>query len=515
MTEPGIIIEKLLSYAENFLSLNALDKIFYRNLLLKELKLSEPYFGEIDLDYIKELTVPDQIVDELCDYAEQAGIIKAHQREHYSAYIMGIITPRPSEVNTVFRQLKEDMNIDAACKYLYDLSIKNNYIQKTAIERNIKWDYKDGDNVLEITINLSKPEKDNREIAKLLKSAKKTNYPPCVLCKENEGFEGTLTHAPRVNLRTVSLKLGGEDWFVQYSPYLYYNEHCIAISKVHTPMKVDGSTLIKLLDFVDYFPNYFIGSNAALPIVGGSILNHEHFQGGRHLMPMHRAGICKHFTHPSYPLVETGIIDWYNSAIRLTSVSRRELAELGALIIDTWRDYSDADLGIISQTDGAPHNTVTPIVRLIDGKYCLEIIFRNNRTDQSHPGGIFHAHSQYHNIKKEGIGIIEAMGLLILPGRLKTQLGEMAKVLCAQDGYSIEDTEKADNLLFVHRHALKELWEKHGKIKDIAAADKVLRDYINQTCVKILGCTAVFKKDDAGNAGFSKFLSSVGLIKGE
>ena len=512
MLDGKIIIEKLIYYAKTFLFLNNLDEIYTRNILLKELKLNEPYNGELDLAFIKELAVPDSLIDELSDYALENNIIQEFEKTNYSAYIMGILSPKPSEVNTVFKDLKEKMNIETACSYLYNLSIKNNYIQKTAISKNLKWEAIDGKNTLEVTINLSKPEKDNKEIAKLLTAPQKSNYPKCLLCKENEGFQGTLTHPSRVNLRTISLKLGGEDWFVQYSPYLYYDEHCIAISKNHTPMKITGNSLVKLFDFVDYFPNYFIGSNASLPIVGGSILNHEHFQGGKHLMPMHKASNLKTFNSMEFPQVEISIINWYNSALRLVSVSRNDIISLGTKIIEKWSDYDDTSCDIFSHTDGVPHNAVTPIVRKLDDeKYCLEIILRNNRTNEIYPDGIFHSHLEYHNIKKEGIGIIEVMGLFILPGRLKNQMSQIADILCGAVEYNEEQLNSADNPLYIHRDMIKQLVDANGSVKDSNAAINIVRDYINNTCIKVLECTSVFKKDEKGQAAFNKFISSIQL----
>jgi UDPglucose--hexose-1-phosphate uridylyltransferase len=512
MLDGKIIIEKLICYARTFLYLSAMDEIYTRNILLKEFNLKEPYEDDLDLAFIKELTVPDSLLEELCDYAIQKNIIDEYEKANYSSYIMGILSPKPSEVNTVFKDLKEKMNIDTACNYLYNLSIKNNYIQKTAIDKNLKWEAIDGDNNLEITINLSKPEKDNKEIAKLLTASKNSNYPKCLLCKENEGYEGTLKHPARVNLRSISLKLGEEDWFVQYSPYLYYDEHCIAISKNHIPMKVNGNTLIKLFDFIDYFPNYFIGSNASLPIVGGSILNHEHFQGGKHTMPMHKAANLKSFNSIEFPQVEISIINWYNSALRLVSVNRQDIIDLGTKIIDEWSNYNDENCDIISQSENTMHNAVTPIARLTDkGKYCLELILRNNRTNEQYPDGIFHSHKEYHNIKKEGIGIIEVMGLFILPGRLKKQMNDIANILASTINYDITKLNNPDNSLYIHRNMVMELINKYGTIKDPKKALEIVRQYINETCIKVLECTAVFKNDEKGQASFCKFISSLQL----
>lgn len=513
MIDARITIEKLIAYAKEFLHLNAFDEIYARNILLRELKLSAPYSGEeLDLKFIKDLTVPDVLLGELCAYAEDAGIISEGEAERYSAYIMGILTPLPSEVNRVFKLLRESIGAQEACDYLYQLSIKNNYIQKTAIDRNIKWDAEFDKNSLEITINLSKPEKNNKDIAKAL-AAQKTateKYPLCPLCKENEGFAGTETHPARGNIRTVSLKLDGEDWFVQYSPYSYYDEHCIAINKQHVPMVVNGATIRKLLDFVDYFPNYFIGSNASLPIVGGSILTHEHFQGGRHLMPMQKAKNYKLYRSKNFPTVEVSIVDWYNSVVRLVSENREEISALATQIVEMWSTYSDEENQIVARTGDVPHNAVTPIVRMLDkNKYCIELILRNNCTSEEYPEGIFHAHPEYHNIKKEGIGIIEVMGLFILPGRLKTQLAGIADLLMNKDKTAVDALLASDHPLHVHASACAALKKKYGTVKDRERAEQIVQNYVNDTCASILDNTAVFKANKEGRAAFAKFLSSL------
>lgn len=511
-TDGKLLVEKLVTYAEEFLHLNPLDKIYTRNLLLREFKLTEPYEGDADLSYIKSLAVPDELVTETENYARENSLCEEGHENLYSTYIMGIISPLPSKVNEEFMKIREERGIDAACAYFYNLSIKNNYIQKTAIDRNLKWEYVDGDNILEITINLSKPEKDNKEIAKLLKIPKtdKPKYPKCLLCKENEGFEGSLTHPARENIRTVSLTLAGEPWFVQYSPYAYYDEHCIAISKNHTPMCVNAKTVEKLADFVDVFPNYMIGSNASLPIIGGSILNHEHFQGGVHLMPMHKSCIRKKFVSKDYPSVETGILDWYNSVIRLTGKNRKDVISLAGKIVEAWKNYSDPENDILAETDGVPHNSSSPVVRMIGDKYSVDLILRNNRTSEEYPDGIFHAHPEYHNIKKEGIGLIEAMGLFILPGRLKKQLSMIADILCGKEKYDIAALSDPENYLYVHRNMIEELV---GSVKTNSydEALKAVTDRVNVTCKNILGNTAVFKNDEKGAAGFEKFLKSINI----
>lgn len=513
MIDGKILVEKLLVYAESFLSLNKRDEIYFRNLLLREFKLSEPAENVGDLSFVKEYDVPDELVREIAEYAIDNKIVEDGDEGRYCTYIMGLLSPLPSKVNETFVKIKETDGIEKACEYFYNLSVKNDYVQKTAIGRNLKWEYVDGDRTLEITVNLSKPEKNNKDIAKLLTAPKKAKYPACLLCKENEGFEGTATHPARENIRTISLTLGGEPWFVQYSPYAYYNEHMIAISENHTPMHIENDTVDKVLDFVDYFPNYMIGSNAALPIIGGSILNHEHFQGGGHLMPMHKAPLLKtSYVCKTHKNVKVGVVDWYNSVIRLISSDRKEIGDLTKDIINAWKDYSCAACGIYAETDGVKHNSLSPVCRKDGDNYIMDIILRNNITSEEFPDGVFHAHPEYHNIKKEGIGLIEAMGLFILPGRLKKQLAEIAEILCGKVKYDEAALGDKDNYLYVHRDMIKSLVNE-GLSDTFVKAEKRVIGRVNEVCKNILYNTAVFKKDEVGVKGFDEFLASVNIVK--
>ena len=512
MIDGKILVEKLLKYAVEFLHLEKRDVIYTRNLLLREFKLEEPIEDAGDLSYIESLDVPDTIVEELEQFAVETGLTEEVTKNLYSTYIMGILSPLPSKVNQTFLKIKETDGIEKACEYFYSLSVKNNYVQKTAIGRNLKWTYPDGDKYLEITVNLSKPEKDNKEIAKLLikNPAQKAKYPACLLCKENEGFAGTLTHPARENIRTISLNMGGEDWFVQYSPYAYYNEHMIAISNKHAPMHIAADTVEKLLDFVDFFPNYMIGSNAALPIIGGSILNHEHFQGGGYLMPMHNAPVKTYYKSEKYPTVKVGVVDWYNSVIRLESADRDAIKGFATDIIKAWEDYSDDTCGIFAYSGEVRHNSLAPVCRIKDGKYIFDMILRNNRTSEEFPDGIFHAHPEYHNIKKEGIGLIEAMGLFILPGRLKKQLNMIAEILCGKEKFDYTALSDKENYLNVHKDMIKSL-VKEGLSRDMESATERVTDYVNKVCKNILYNTAVFKPDQNGADGFIRFLATCGV----
>ena len=506
MIDGRLLIEKLIKYALCHLHMEKRDETYFRNLLLREFKLSSPFEEEADLSFIESLTVPDLLTKEIEEYARENNLCAEFEENLYSTYIFGLLSPLPSVVNKEFNRIKDEDGEEKACAYLYNLSIKNNYVQKTAIGRNLWWKYVDGDKYLEITVNLSKPEKDNKEIAKLLtlpKTDKK--YPKCLLCKENEGFAGTLSHPARENIRTVSLTMGGEPWFIQYSPYAYYNEHLIAISENHTPMHIGDDTIEKVLDFVDYLPNYMIGSNAALPIIGGSILNHEHFQGGEHLMPMHNAKIKKQLKADGFDGVEVGIVDWYNSVLRLKSESREDISKLAKKVVKAWENFTDEDCGIFAETNGVRHNSLSPVARKQGKFYIIDMIFRNNITSEKYPDGVFHAHPEYHNIKKEGIGLIEAMGLFILPGRLKKQLYSIAEILCKKAPFN-----KKDETLSVHNNMIEELI-KEGYSSSIEDAEKRVTDRVNNICKNILFNTAVFKDDEVGNKGFIKFLNGVDI----
>lgn len=499
----GKIIEELLTYGRFHLGLQKLDEIYLRNMLTYRLKAdyNNENLSESESDAIKSLRVPDILINKLILLAGQKHLADKGMELSFASEIMAYLSPSPQKTVDNFFVIKKERGIKEAAKYIYDLSIKNYYIQKSAIDKNIIWraDFKNEKNYLEITINLSKPEKDNKDILKQLKSPL-NDYPKCALCIENLGFSGSVVKPPRQNIRILPIKLDGEDWFMQYSPYLYYEEHCIAISEKHTPMKVDESTICKLLDFVDIFPHYFIGSNASIPIVGGSILSHEHFQGGGHKMPLHYAKERRQFDCNIEGL-KVFAANWYNSVVRLVSTSRDSILKGVVAVMNSWNSYNDSDCGIIAKTLNQ-HNAITPILRKENGSYIFDIILRNNRTDENYPDGIFHAHLQNHNIKKEGIGLIEAMGLFILPGRLKKQTAEIEKILCGERTF--------DNDLLVHKNMIEFLSEKYkGKKLVKQQAIKIVREFIDNTCKDILINTAVFKPDINGCNAFDKYINSI------
>lgn len=498
-------IENLLYYAQAHLLLDDYDVVYVRNLILDELKLNDYTEYQVDEDAIEALDRPDSVIDPIVNYAVESGIITEDKREYFAGKIMNIVCKRPAEIIDMFGDLHESSPAKAF-DMLHDYGIKSDYIKLTKISGNRHWEAKATKGKIEVTINTSRPEKNNKETAKLLE-VKSSSYPACTICKENIGF--AYGSQIRQTLRYVPVTLGSEEWFWQYSPYAYFNHHGIAVNYKHTPMKVDESTIIKLFDFVDFAPQYFIGCNAALPGVGGSILTHDHFQGGGKLMPMNKAGDYKKIKSAEYPYIDACIINWYNSAIRLSCSNREKLVELATKINEAWQNYTDESVGIIAKTN-VQHNAITPIVRkLNDGKYCMEIIFRNNSTSEQYPDGVFHAHPEYQNIKSESIGLIEAMGLFILPGRLERQLAEIEKYLTKEVKYSPAKLE-AD--MVIHQTMIERLLKEAGTAKlSNVEAQLNIKDEINRVCEGILDNTAVFKKDEAGEAAFIKFLGTVGF----
>lgn len=498
-------IENLLQYAQSHLLLDDLDVIYVRNKLMTQLKLEDYVQYETDVDAIDAMTCPDEVLEPIVNYAVENGIISDGEREEFGDRIMDIVSLKPSEIVDMFDSL-HSTSPAKAFDWLYDYSIKNDYVKQSKIAKNKHWEAKATKGKIEITINLSRPEKNNKDTAKLLKQ-KNSSYPPCMICRENEGYAGHGVY--RQTLRTIPLTLGNEEWFWQFSPYSYFNQHGIAVNAEHTPMKVDTSTVEKLLDFIDYNPNYFIGCNAALPIVGGSILTHDHFQAGLKQLPMHKAPNLKRYKSAEYPYIDTYVVDWYNSVIRLEGTSKKMMIEYAGKIIEAWKEYSDESVDIIAKTN-EQHNAVTPIARKSsDGKYVVELILRNNRTSEQYPDGIYHVHPEYQNIKSESIGLIEAMGLFILSGRLDRQLAEVEKYLTREIKYSraaLSDDMK------IHADMIEKLMKENQKCSAVEAALNV-KDEVNRVCECILDNTAVFKKDEAGVAAFGRFLATLGILE--
>ena len=496
-----LTIEKLLEYAKVHLRMDDLDMIYFRNILLNRLDVDSPFIGELDLEYIKELEVPDSIINEVKEYLLSKG---DENPDLLITEIMGLLSPLPSTVSFLTKEMelvKPGLGLD----YLHDLSIKNNYIQKTAIDKNIYFRKDYEDNFLEITINLSKPEKNNKDIAKLLVKTQDVKYPKCALCIENLGYKGRSDHPARGNIRIVPLKLNNENWFLQYSPYAYFDHHAIIINETHSNMSINNDTFLKLLEFVDKFPTFFVGSNADLPIVGGSILNHEHYQGGGHLLPVFYSTDRKVYLENEN--VKISVLNWYNTVIRIESKDLNEVVKYSRLIFNKWISYNDESVGILSHTGDTRHSTITPIARKIGDTYSMNLILRNNRCDEAHPDGIYHAHKEYHHIKQEGIGLIEAMGLFILPPRLKRQMGYIEEILKEDKDLSMY-YEKYEDLV-IHKDMINYLVKEYGRKLDEITISNAIKDYIAETCKNILINTAVFKNDELGNIALDKFMEGV------
>lgn len=450
------------------------------------------------------LPYPAEPLERLCDHAAEQGLLSPDTRDardQLDTELMNCLMPRPSEVIEKFYALyRRDKK--AATDYYYGLSKASNYIRVDRVERDRKWTAPTPYGDLVITINLSKPEKDPKAIA-AAKNAPQTGYPKCALCRENEGFSGSPNQAARANHRLISLTLCGEPWFLQYSPYVYYNEHCIVLSAEHRPMKVSRASFEHLLDFVTVLPHYFIGSNADLPIVGGSILSHDHFQGGSYEFPMAKAPLRESLSFPGFAEVEAGIVNWPMSVIRLHSEKKEALIELGDRILQAWRGYSDKSAGILAFTGDTPHNTVTPIARRREEAFELDLVLRNNRTTEEHPMGLFHPHGEYHHIKKENIGLIEVMGLAILPPRLLSEMKLMEEALSTP-----EQAEK----IFLRPEMEKHLaWYRELKAAGVTAetAEKAVQDSIGEIFGKILGNAGVYKDTEEGRKAFRRFCESV------
>lgn len=485
-------IKEFVCYAKTHWGLEEEDAIYYSNILLHEFSLDAPYEGEIDTEAISSYTVPDPLIAALSKDLAERGKDEA-ESERAADFILGLLSPIPSATNERFLEIERKEGGEAALSYLYQLSIDNHYFQKTKVDRNLVWEasFKDGPS-LTISINLSKPEKNNKDIAKLL-TVKSSDYPKCALCEENLGFYGDMKHAARTNIRFVPLNLAGERWFLQYSPYGYFSKHLIAFDKRHTPMVISRKTFERLFDFVDRFPFFFIGSNSDLPIVGGSILNHEHFQGGKPTLPLLKAA-KKEIVYRSDKGSEVSLLDFYVSALSLEGKDRIDLINIAARILETWRPYTDVSCNIISGVGEDRHNAVTSFAEKKGDMYRLILVLRNNRTDETYPDGIFHAHPEYHPIKKEGIGLIEAAGLFILPARLLRQEKEVDDVVTKNLN------KEAALALYPDIAPFFPMIETMKKEKIDS------REYINRVCQGILRNVAVYKDDRAGQEGFHRFI---------
>lgn len=513
-------IERLTAFALRERLLEESDSDFGRNRLLEQFGFDEPY---ADSDALaEELPAgPQEMLDTLIDYAAQTGMIPENtdtQRDLLDAKLMGLLLARPSEVVREFRENEAQGGISSATDRFYKWCIDSNYIRMDRISKNVFWLHESEFGPIEITINLSKPEKTPEEIAQA-RLLPPPVYPKCQLCRENVGYAGRINHPARQNLRVIPLELNDEPWLFQYSPYVYYNEHCIVLHREHVPMKLTKDTLRRLLQFTDRFPHYFLGSNADLPIVGGSILTHDHFQGGKHTFAIERAVTEAVFANGKYPSVRLEIVRWPMSVIRLSGSDQAEMLEAADEIYETWKTYSDEGANVLAWTDKdgerVRHNTVTPIVRRRGGAYELDLVLRNNRTDAEHPEGIFHPHREMHHIKRENIGLIEVMGLAILPGRLKDELEQIARILGGDSELLATVESDASHPLAQHLPWTRELIAEHGSSLDAEAAQELLRREVGAKFTEILGHAGVYKTDAAGREAFFRFVGSLGWSRSD
>ncbi len=473
------------------------DQIFITNQILETLKISD--YNEPSLAETAEL---EEILKALCDYAVEQNLIPDSivYRDLFDTKLMGLMLPRPSEVRTRFFELYKT-SPKAATDYYYKLSCDSDYIRKYRIKKDVKWVTSTPYGDLDITINLSKPEKDPKAIA-AAKQMAQSGYPKCLLCKENEGYAGRLNHPARQNHRIIPVTINDSPWFFQYSPYVYYNEHCIVFNSEHTPMAINTDTFRKLLDFVKQFPHYFVGSNADLPIVGGSILTHDHFQGGHYTFAMAKAPIKEVLSFKGFEDVKAGIVNWPMSVIRLSSTDSERIIALADKILANWRNYSDPDAFIFSETNGEPHNTITPIARKNGENFELDLVLRNNITTKEHPLGVYHPHSELHHIKKENIGLIEVMGLAVLPSRLKQEIAILRDaILSGEDLYKNEATAS-------HADWVKEFTLKYDNINE-ENIDEIIKEEIGLVFLKVLEDAGVYKQSPQGLLAFLKFVESV------
>lgn len=490
-------ISRLINFALKKNLINNDDIIYSTNMILGVLSLNEFEVCEVD----ETLETPTPILENILDYACENNLIEntVTERDLFDTLIMNCVMPRPSEVINNFNNLY-NISPTKATEYYYDLSISSNYIRKDRIDKNIIWKAPTEYGDLDITINLSKPEKDPRDIAKA-KLLKSSSYPKCLLCKENEGFYGHINHPARQTHRIIPLDFDKQKYFLQYSPYTYYNEHCIILNSEHIPMKINKDTFSNLLIFTDILPHYFAGSNADLPIVGGSILSHDHYQGGHYTFAMEKAPIEKNYYVKDYEDVEIGRVKWPMSVVRLSSNDKDKLLDLADHILTSWRSYSDKSVNILSHTMDEPHNTITPIARKRNNKYELDLVLRNNRTSTEHPLGIFHPHSEVHHIKKENIGLIEVMGLAVLPARLKEELNVLKEYLINR-----KDNILDDEMVAKHSDWYKYLLEKYSNISQ-ENVDSILKEEVGFKFLEVLCHSGVFKRNEKGFAAFDKFIN--------
>lgn len=495
-------IAALVEYGLNCQLISLEDKIYTTNLILEALHLEDYEEPESGTEALQEIPL-EEILKGICDYAYENGLIEENgvvYRDLFDTKIMNCLVPKPSDVIRSFNE-KYARDPKEATDYYYKLSQDSDYIRRYRIEKDIKWVAETPYGAIDITINLSKPEKDPKAIAAAGR-AKQSGYPKCLLCVENEGYAGRLNHPARENHRIIPITICGKPWGFQYSPYVYYNEHCIVLNTEHVPMTIDRAVFEKFFDFLRQFPHYMICSNADLPIVGGSILSHEHFQGGRYEMPMAKAKILKEITIPGYEDVDAGVLNWPLSVIRIKSREQSRLVDLASHILDCWWEYTDEEAFIYAYTDDVRHNTITPIARRRGDDYELDLVLRNNITTEDRPLGVYHPRNEYHHIKKENIGAIEVMGLAILPSRLRDELALLAEYIVEQKDI------RANEALEKHADWVEEFLPRYSQISRDNIME-ILKKETGNVFVKVLEDAGVFKQTSEGRLYFERFLAAL------
>ncbi len=490
-------VKALLDYGQRKELFCKTDRIYCQNMILNVLGLDA--MEDVSFDGKADL---EDILKVMLEYSCEKGIIEDSitYRDLFDTKIMNCMLPRPSEVITKFKAYYKE-SPERATEYYYSISRASDYIRTYRVRNDMKWLAETPYGKMDITINLSKPEKDPKAIAAAAKM-KAASYPKCMLCKENEGYAGRVNHPARQNHRIIPITVDGGEWFLQYSPYVYYNEHCIVFNGEHTPMKIDRSAFRKLFDIVKYLPHYFVGSNADLPIVGGSILSHEHFQGGHYEFAMAKAPVEQEVNFTGYDDVKAGIVKWPMTVIRLSGKNTERIVDLSDKILTSWRAYTDEEAFIFAETDGTPHNTITPIARKRGENYEIDLVLRNNITTEQYPDGVYHPHPEHHHIKKENIGLIEVMGLAVLPARLKTEMEALGKAVVAGDDIA------NDEVLGKHAQWIEQLKVKYSDInKD--NVDEIIKKEIGIVYSEILEQCGVFSRDENGRAQLNKFIKSV------
>lgn len=490
-------IKALINYAVRNGLIEESDRVYCTNAIISMLGMDS-----YDADCEAAKGEINEILDKLCDAAAEKELIvdSITYRDLFDTAIMGVLTPRPSQVIGEFNRLYSE-SPEAATDYYYKLSGDTNYIRRDRIAKILKWQQTGEYGTIDITVNLSKPEKDPKAIA-AAKNAPQSGYPKCMLCRESEGYAGRVDFPARQNHRIIPITIDNSPWFMQYSPYVYYNEHCIVFNSKHTPMTIDKAAFAKLLEFTTHFPHYFVGSNADLPIVGGSILSHEHFQGGRYEFAMERAPIETKISFAGFEDIEAGIVKWPMSTIRLLSDKPERLVDLADKILTKWRGYSDEAAFIFAETEGTPHNTITPIARRRGEKYELDLVLRNNITTEEHPMGVYHPHSELHHIKKENIGLIEVMGLAVLPPRLKPELEALADAI-------VNDKDlRANELTASHADWAEEFVKEYDEI-NADNAMSIIETEVGKVFATVLEHAGVYKRTEEGKAAFLRFIESV------